>query len=92
MAGRAAVVREGVTFVPDDMTYRRSDMAGDTYHKPLSSEDHAALIARSNALMIEALAMLDACDHPAAAYLDNAIVLIGLRPDDEGYPSSSSLA
>lgn len=48
--------------------------------------DRAGDLAMANALMIEALEILDQYHHAAAVHLDFAITKLELRPDGEGFP------
>jgi hypothetical protein len=50
----------------------------------IDHDKRAEGVARANDLLIEALAILDMWDHPAAVYVDHAIATIGLRSDNEG--------
>lgn len=45
-------------------------------------------LGRANELMILALTLLDQHDHQAAAYLDHAIMKLGIRPNNQGMPPS----
>ncbi len=67
-------------------------LSGKAEREASGRRDRSSNLCRANDLMVEALRLLDEERSNAAPYLDYAIVRLGIRPIDEGFPPYNSAA